>query len=63
MIEDNIRAIQVVAWLTVITSILIIVARVTARATVVRSLSLYDYLIAAALVCISANFPNVRSIS
>ena len=55
MEDDHTRAVQIVTWSTVITSILVIIARVITKATTVRSITLGDYLISAALVSTSAD--------
>lgn len=43
-------AIQSVAWITVIISVLIVIARVVTKVTLVRSITVDDYLISVALV-------------
>lgn len=61
MEEGHTRAVQIVTWCTVITSIVIVVTGLVIRATVDRSISLYEYLISAALVRIVLNLFSTSS--
>lgn len=55
MEEDHTRAVQIVTWFTVITSILAVITRVITKITTVHSIKLNDYVVSAALVRAPAN--------
>lgn len=50
MKNDDTRAVQIVTWITLITSILAVITRLIIKFTIAHPIKLNDYLLSAALV-------------